>query len=89
MSISTDLDLLLLERNQRLDAFRVRALTQELYDTLSDYDDQIQTIVDAGSIDTIPDNIKATLNQSWQVMKDARSGIEGNAGIMEMLTWGT
>ncbi len=87
MTIQTDLDTTWQEKEQREAAFNARAALETATTTLNEAHQRIQDIVDSGNFDTLPTDLKATLNNWWTIIKTARATIAGNVNIMTVYDW--
>ncbi len=87
MTIQTDLDTTWQEKEQREDAFAARAALESVSQHLDEAHQTIQALVDSGSFNTIPTDLKATLNNWWTIIKTARATIAGNVNIMTVYNW--
>ena len=87
MSVLTDLNTCWTEKTQREDTFAARATLENATNVLDECHQTIQALVDSGSFNTIPTDLKATLNDWWIIIKTARTSIGGNADIMDVFNW--
>ncbi len=87
MTVQTDLDTTWTEKEQREDAFAARAALETATTTLNEAHQRVQAIVDSGNFDTLPTDLKATLNNWWTIIKTARATIAGNVNIMTVYNW--
>ena len=87
MSVITDLNQCWTEKTQREDAFAARAVLENATNVLDECHQTIQALVDSGSFNTIPTDLKATLNDWWTIVKTARSSIGMNSDIMDVFNW--
>ena len=85
--MNTDLNTAWEEKGQREDAFKARAALEDCTETINDCHQTIQGIVDAGNFDTLPADLKATLNAWWIIIKTARTSIGTNPDIIDTLNW--
>jgi len=86
MSISSDFDQLWTETKQRERTIEAKAKLQNAMNVIEETKAQIQTIVDEGSLDTIPLSIKTALNSAFTVVKTASTGFN-TPSIQEVLGW--
>lgn len=87
MTVLTDLDTIFLEKEQREDAFAGRAALEDCTNVIEQTHQTIQALVDSGSYNTIPTDLKAALNQWWTIIKTARSSIVSDSDIMDVFNW--
>ena len=87
MTVQTDLDTTWTEKEQREDAFAARAALESVTRNLDETHQAIQAIVDSGNFNTLPTDLKSTLNDWWTVIKTARTSIGSNADIMTVYNW--
>ena len=87
MPVLEDLNTTWEEKEQREDAFAARAALENATMTLNECHLKIQAIVDSGNFNTIPVDLKQTLNAWWTIVKTARVSIGSNADIMAVYEW--
>ena len=87
MSVLGDLNTCWTEKTQREDAFKARATLENATMVLDECHQKIQELVDSGSFNTIPTDLKATLNDWWTIVKTARTSIGTNSDIMSVYNW--
>ena len=87
MTVKEDLDLTLIEKDQRESTFAGRSVLESCTNHLNDCDNAIQALVDSGKFDTIPNELKQTLNEWWTIIKTARADIEANDDIVTAKYW--
>ena len=87
MTVANDLTSIWIEKGQREDAFTVRATLEDATNTIDQCHQRVQEIVDSGSFNTIPDELKQALNQWWIIIKTARTSIAQNPDIMAAFNW--
>ena len=87
MTVLTDLDTTWTEKEQREDAFNARAALESATQNLDEAHQRIQDIVDSGNFDTVPADLKSTLNDWWTIIKQARTAIGANSDIMDVYYW--
>ena len=87
MTVQTDLDATWNEKEQREDAFAARAALESATQNLDEAHQRIQAIVDSGNFNTLPTDLKTTLNQWWTIIKTARTSIGSDADIMTVFNW--
>ena len=87
MTVQTDLDTTWTEKEQREDAFAARAALESATQNLDEAHRRIQAIVDSGNFNTLPNNLKSTLNDWWTIIKTARTSISSDADIMTVFNW--
>jgi len=87
MSLSNELSDIHTARDEAKDAIEAWSQMEGGYRQLVQRNQKIQEIVDGGSFDTIPANIKAALVDLWGVYKAAQVAIEGNADRNELVNW--
>ena len=87
MSALTDLQTTWTEKNQAEDAFSARAALEDATNNLDQATQRIQAIVDSGNFNTVPTDLKNTLNDWWTILKDARAAIAANQDIVDVYLW--
>ncbi len=87
MTVLTDLDTTWTEKEQREDAFAARAALEDVTNNIEQANQAIQAIVDSGNFNTLPTDLKATLNDWWTIIKTARTSIGSDADIMTVFNW--
>ena len=86
MAIIDIINNLQLEKKQMDDTLEVRALLQGCLASVVEINSRIQAIVDAGTFDTIPIELKTTLTAAWNATKSAQTTLSaGDVGIL--LNW--
>ena len=86
MAIATELSQLWEEKAQRDDTFEARAALQNWRTETTRTNALIQAIVDEGSFDTIPTDLKNALLAAWNAVKAADTAME-DADVAEALNW--
>ncbi len=86
MALSDKITLLSQELTQRQKAQRVRALLQNLRNTVLETNRDIQEIADSGNFDTLDADIKSALIAGWDISKTAETALE-DVTIAELLDW--
>ncbi len=87
MTVQNDLDVTWTEKEQREDAFATRATLENATNVIEETDQRIQEIVDSGNFNTLPADLKSTLNDWWTIIKTARASISDNSDIMYVFNW--
>ena len=87
MTVQTDLDTTWNEKEQREAAFAARAALENATNVLNEAHLAIQAIVDSGNFNTLPNDLKSTLNDWWTIIKTARTSIGSDADIMTVFNW--
>lgn len=87
MSTLIDLNTCWTEKTQREDVFAARAALENVTNVLDECHQRIQAFVDDGSFETIPTDLKVTLNNWWTIIKIARTSIGANSDIMDVYSW--
>ncbi len=87
MTVQTDLDTTWTEKEQREDAFAARSALESATQNLDEAHQRVQAIVDSGNFSTLPNGLKATLNDWWTIIKTARTSIGSDADIMTVFNW--
>ena len=83
----TDLEQCWTEQQQIRDAIAARAALEYATRVLDEAHQKIQELVDSGSFDTIPTDLKVALNAWWTIIKAARASIGANEDIMDVYNW--
>jgi hypothetical protein len=86
MSVTTDLNTLWDEKEQRDAAFEARALLENFRSVMVETHEALNVIKNSGQFGTIPVDIRNTLNDAWTALKDCQTVLEG-AEIVEALDW--
>ena len=87
MTVQTDLDTTWQEQQQSQDAVAARAALEDSTNNLEQANQAIQAIVDSGNFNTVPADLKSTLNDWWKILKTARTSIIADADIMTAFNW--
>jgi len=87
MTALSDLAETWVEKNQAEDAFTARAALEDATNNLDQATQRIQAIVDSGNFNTVPVDLKNTLNDWWVILKTARSSIASDSDIMDVYNW--
>lgn len=87
MTVETDLDSTWESNVQSGDAITARATLEDCSRKLDECHQSIQALVDSGSFNTIPAELKTTLDDWWVIIKTARSSIAADSDIMTALNW--
>ncbi len=74
------------EKDQRDDAIKVKVALQRVYDVIVEANAEIQNIVDGGSFNTIPTNVKTVMNSAWTTLKASQAAFE-DSEIQEVIQW--
>ena len=87
MSALSDLVSTWEEKEQAEDAFNARAALEDATNNLDQAHQRIQAIVDSGNFNTVPADLKSTLNDWWVILKAARTAIASDSDIMDVYNW--
>lgn len=87
MSLTTDLTGIHTAKDQTKDAVAGWSKLEYMYRQLVEGNQAIQKIVDDGSFDLIPANLKAGLVDLWSVFQAAQVAIEDNANRTELVNF--
>ena len=87
MTALTDLQSTWTEKEQAEDAFTARAALEDATNNLDQAHQRVQAIVDSGNFNTVPTDLKATLNDWWVILKAARTAIGQDSDIMDVYNW--
>ena len=87
MSITDDMNGLLVELQEAKAAIKVRNSLIDARDRIIEVNAAIQVIVDGGSFASIPTSIKAAMNEAWVATKLLETKLTTDAGIVEVLDW--
>ena len=87
MTALSDLQATWTAQEQSQDAFSARAALEDATNNLDQATQRIQAIVDSGNFDTVPADLKTTLNDWWTILKDARTAIAANSDIVDVYLW--
>ena len=87
MTALTDLQSTWTEKEQAEDAFTARAALEDATNNLDQATQRIQAIVDSGNFNTVPADLKNTLNDWWVILKAARTAIASDSDIMDVYNW--
>jgi hypothetical protein len=85
-NITTQLDILWGEKQQRERVIEARAQLQMGRQVLAEINAHVQTIVDGGALNTIPTEIKTALNKAWAAIKTAQTALAA-VDVAEALDW--
>lgn len=87
MSVTTDLEQCWAEKTQREAVFTARAALENCTNNIEECHQKIQELVNSGSFDTIPTDLKKALNAWWGIVKTARTSIGTDGSIMSVFEW--
>jgi hypothetical protein len=87
MSVSDTLTQEWTEKSQMEDVFTARAQYEGATNQLEDAYQQVEAIIDAGSFDTVPNDVKTAMLEWRTIIQTFRTSVNANADIMAILNW--
>ena len=87
MAIIDDLNNLVKEKNEYMAAIMFWEELLSFTDKVFDADSKLQENYDNGYFEDLPQDVKATFNAWWNIIKTARDTINANQDILDVYVW--
>ena len=87
MTIQDELNLIIEEKDQRTIALKARKRLAEVSQKIKDLNSELTIIINEGSFNTLPDNLKGTLARWRNIMLKAQQDMQADKEIIEAFLW--